>query len=113
MSRKSRNEFRFNYNTNHPNYVFYEDNGRYRSVGLTHHKDYITKKYGKFKNMPLSKNPNLYDDEDAYVRYGIISAKKNYYGKVLSDYIFSDSDFKNVKSKIRNYKNYKRKKKNK
>ena len=43
MTRKSRNEFRFNYNTNHPNYIFYEDNGRYKSVGLTHHKNYTTK----------------------------------------------------------------------
>ena len=106
MTRKSRNEFRFNYNTNHPNYVFYENNGKYRSIGLTHQSEY----YGK-RNMRLKNNPNRIDKYNCYVRYGVISSKKNNYGKVLYDYSFSDSDFKNVKSKIRNYKNRIRKQK--
>ena len=31
-----RNEFRFNFDTRHPNFVFEEKNGKYISLGLTH-----------------------------------------------------------------------------
>ena len=111
MSRKSRNEIRHNYITHHPNYVFYEDNSKYRSIGITHHPYYKVKNSGVFKNMPLDENPEYGKSDKSYIRYGIISAKKKNYGKVLNDYKFSDSDFKKIKSKIRNYKNKIRKQK--
>ena len=115
MSRKSRNEFRYNFNTHHPNYIFYEDDNKYRSIGLTHSPYWYSKKNGKkYYNVRLNQNPNIKDSRNSYMRYGIISDKKKNYGKVLDGFKFSDSDFKNIRSKSRNYKNYVRKnKKNK
>lgn len=100
-----KNEFRYNYNTKHPAYIFLEDNNKYKSLGLTHKAKTFNK-----DNMPLNINPNVKDSNKSYIRNGIISDKKNNYGEIL-DYIFlCESDFKNVKSKIRNYKNKVRKK---
>lgn len=94
-----KNEFRFNYNTKHKNYVFEELDDKFHSVGLTHENT----TFGR-KNMPLSKNPQKGKTDKAYVRNGIIVDKKKNYGKPLKNYGFDKSDFKNVKSKIRNYK---------
>lgn len=101
----SKNEFRYNYDTKHPTYVFMEDEHKYKAFGLTH-KD---KTFNK-NNMPLNKNPNPNDKNSSYLRTGVVSSKKKNFGSVLKNFIFSDEDFKNVKSKVRNYKNRIRKK---
>ena len=98
--RKSKNEFRYNFTEKHKTYVFEEENGKYKSVGITHN----SKTFGK-DNMPLHKNPQKNKTEDSYVRNGVIVDKKNNYGKrIIKNMSFESSDFKNVKSKIRNYK---------
>ncbi len=94
-----KNEFRFNYNTQHKNYIFAETDKRYRAIGLTSDDE----TFGK-KNMPLKINPQRGKSEPSYVRNGIINEKKENFGGKLSNYKFSNEDFKNVKSKIRNYK---------
>lgn len=100
-----KNEFRYNNNTKHPNYVFEEFNGKYHSVGITHNKQ----TFGK-KNLPLKANPKHSSKEPAYVRNGIISDKKqNYSKKTINNMSFESSDYANVKSKIRNYKKRRKK----
>lgn len=109
MSKKclSKNEFRYNNSTHHPNYVFEEFSGKYHSLGITHNE----KTFGK-KNMPLSKNPNKHKSEAAFIRNGIITdKKKNYSKKTIKNMSFDSEDFPKVKSKIRNFK--KRQKKSK
>lgn len=101
----SRNEFRFNNNTNHMNYVFGESNNRYYSVGLTTEDETFKK-----KNMPLKDNPHKGKTGKSYVRTGIISDRKQAYDKKPNKHWkFSKTDFPKVKSKIRNYKKRKRK----
>lgn len=105
---KARNEFRFNINTDHPNYIFEADEERneYRAVGLTHETD----TFGK-PNMPLKHNPKKGDDRDSYVRNGIIEdGKRSFSRKKLKNMQFSSEDMPNVKSKIRKYKTERRKK---
>lgn len=105
--RNSLNEFRYNYDTKHINYIFEEEGKRYHSVGLTH--DHHT--FGK-KNMPLYDNPQKNRTEKSYIRNGIISNKKSSFSKHKDkNYKFSLRDFKNVKSKIRKYKSYRKYKK--
>ena len=101
--RKSLNEFRYNYNTRHTQYVFEEDDKRYRSLGLTHHK-----RTKGIKNMPLSKNPQKGKTEKAYIRYGIINDTKNNYSGIDKRFKFSKEDFVRAKSKIRKYKSRRR-----
>ena len=96
---KSKNEFRYNFDSRHPNYIFGESRNKYKSLGITH-KD----KTFNQKNMPLKCNPNKLDKSKAYIRYGVITSKKTNYSKKLKNYGFSKSDYANVKSKIRNYK---------
>ncbi len=101
----ARNEFRYNNQTKHPNYVFEEKSGKYHSVGITHGEQ----TFGK-KNMPLKQNPKKGDKQSAYVRSGIITDKKNNYSKKpIKNMQFENSDFTNVKSKIRNYKKQRKK----
>lgn len=95
----SKNEFRYNYDTKHPTYIFLESNGKYRSFGLTHQDKTFNK-----KNMPLNVNPNVMDNSKAYIRNGVVSSKKSNFGKILNNYRFDSSDIKNVKSKVRHYK---------
>lgn len=102
----TKNEFRFNYNTKHMNYVFLEKNKKYRAIGLTTEPE----TFGK-KNMPLLQNAQKGHSEPSFIRNGIISGKKNNFAEPDKRFLFSDSDFKNVKSKIRNYKNRVRKQK--
>ena len=100
---KSRNEFRHNYSTGHPNYIYGETKNRYQGVGITHES--VT--FGR-KNMPLSVNPQKGKTEKAYIRNGFISDKKsNFRKKPLTNFSFSESDFANVKSKIRHKKRQK------
>lgn len=94
-----KNEFRYNYDTKHPNYIFLETGNKYRSFGITH-KD---KTFNK-SNMPLIQNPNPSDKKNSYLRHGVVSSKKSNYGKKLDNFSFNDVDFKNVKSKVRHYK---------
>lgn len=102
----ARNEFRYNNQTKHPNYIFEESNGKYRSLGVTHQE----RTFGK-QNMPLDKNPKKGEEKKAYIRNGVISAKKsNYSKKTINNMSFNQSDYKNVKSKIRNYKKNRKKK---
>lgn len=106
----SKNEFRYNHSTGHPNFVFEEDGNKYHSLGLTHHKrTYYYKQKRWLKNMPLYDNPEKNKTEKSYVRYGIITNKKKQYGNVTTDFRFSNKDKSNIKSKIRNYKNHRRK----
>lgn len=109
MSKKylSKNEFRYNNATKHPNYVFEEFDNKYHSVGITHKE----KTFGK-KNMILSKNPDSRKKDKSFVRNGIITEKKkNYSKKPINNMSFDIEDFPKVKSKIRNFK--KRRKKSK
>ena len=104
---KTKNEFRYNFTEGHKSYVFAETNTEYKSVGLTH-QEYT---FGR-KNMPLEINPQNGKTEQAYIRNGIVSDKKNNYSKrTIKNLSFSKDDYKKVKSKIRNYK--KRQKKSK
>ncbi len=94
-----KDEFRFNNDTCHPNYVFGKSGNRYKSMGLTH-KEYT---FGR-RNMPLDKNPDKTDKDKAYIRNGIISSKvQNYGNKTLNNFEFSKEDKAKVKSKRRNY----------
>lgn len=101
-----KDEFRYNYNQGHKNYVFGEVGNKFKSIGLTH--DDTT--FGR-KNMPLNKNPQNGKTEKSFIRNGIISDRKKNYGNPLKNYEFEKTDRLNVKSKIRNYKkNYKKNK---
>lgn len=93
-----RDEFLFNLDTNHPNYIFHESNGKKRGVGITHEDSTFDK-----KNMPLTRNPDAKDERAAYVRNGIVVGKR-YGKKPLKKMQFAPADKANVKSKVRNYK---------
>lgn len=102
----SKNEFRFSKKTKHPTYIFEEGNNRYRSVGITH----SPKTFGK-DNMPLSVNPKKGDSRQAFIRNGFVTGpKQDFGGSTMNNYQFSNSDFKLVKSKVRNYKRGRNKK---
>ena len=102
----SLNEFRYNRNTKHMNYVFLKKENKFKTVGLTTN-EYT---FGR-KNMPLHKNTQKGKNEQSYIRNSIISDKINNFGPIDKRFCFSKEDFPNVKSKIRNYKNKIRKKK--
>ena len=107
----SKNEFRYNYDTNHINYVFEQVNKRFHSLGLTSNSETKDKTGTYRKNMKLNKNPEKNKTTNSYIRYGIITAHIGSYSKKPSKkFNFDNEDFKLVKSKIRNYKNYRRKK---
>ena len=100
QKRLSKNEFRYNYNTKHMNYVFEEQGKKYHSLGLTHQK----KTFGK-KNMPLSQNPQKNAKGKSYIRNGIITDnKRSYSQKTYKNFSFANADKPNIKSKIRYYK---------
>lgn len=101
----SKNEFRYNNKTKHPNYIFEEKGNRYHAIGITH-SEYT---FGR-KNMKLKQNPKKFDTSIAYIRNGIINERKqNFSANPIKNMSFSSADFKLVKSKIRNYKNRRRK----
>ena len=107
--RYARSEFRYNYYTKHPNYVFEESGNNYKSVGITHKKyTRLNKKW--HKNMPLKQNPQKNKADSSFARFGVITQNKNTYSSVQKNFRFSKTDMANVKAKIRNYKNYRRKK---
>lgn len=107
--RVAKNEFRYNYATQHTNYIFEEENGKYHGVGLT------TKPttFGK-KNMPLNINTKRGEKQKSYVRNGIVTNKISEYSGVDKRFSFKNIfDFLNIKAIIRNYKNNRRKRKKK
>ncbi len=104
---KPKDEFRFNHDTGHMNFVFGETEEEYKSVGLTSKET----TFGK-KNMPLEQNPKKGDSGKSYIRNGIISDnKRSYSEKTAKNYEFSKADKSNVKSKVRNYKKEQKRKK--
>ena len=109
--RKARNEFRYNYNTKHMTYVFEEDKKKFHSIGITHDDTtWDNKKKKRRHNLSLVKNPQRNHTESSFIRFGIVTDKQiNYSKKPAHNFIFSKTDFRNVKSKIRNYKNRRRK----
>ncbi len=107
----SKNEFRYNYDTKHMNYVFEQTNKKYHSLGLTSHSETKDKTGTSRQNMKLNNNPEKNKTNDSYIRYGIITGHIGSYSKNPSKkFNFNNDDFKLVKSKIRNYKNFRRKK---
>lgn len=109
--RTTKNEFRYNKVTKHHNYIFEEDGDDYHSLGLTTRSRTRDKNRKWRANMLLNNNPNKNDKKHtySYVRYGYITQNKNTFGKVDRRFNFSNSDIPKVKSKIRNYKNNRRK----
>ncbi len=109
--RYSRNEFRYNKNTKHTNYVFEEENNKYHSLGLTHQSyTWDKKKKTLRKNTPLLHNPQQWQPSKSHIRYGIITDNKNSFGKRRNNFSFHPDDVPKVKFIIRNYKNRRRKK---
>lgn len=108
--RISKNEFRYNKITKHHNYIFEEDGEDYHSLGLTTRKRTRDRNKKWHKNMPLENNPKRNDTRKSYIRYGYITQNKNTFGKVDRRFNFSNTDMPKVKSKIRHFKNVRRKK---
>lgn len=104
---QTKNEFRYNHKTGHPNYIFGKTGKNYNAIGITHEEE----TFGR-KNMPLGNNPQKGKMEKAYARNGIITDnKKSFSNKKMKNFEFSKEDKANVKSKIRNYKKNQKKKK--
>lgn len=93
-----RDEFRYNEETEHPNYIFEKSSKKYRAMGLTHSNE----TFGD-PNMPLKNNPDPTDEKTAYIRNGIIQQKGRMSKNCLKQLSFSAEDMANVKSKKRNY----------
>lgn len=107
---KPRNEFRYNINAKHPNYIFEvdEENNAWRAIGITHESE----TFG-IKNAPLKVNPKRTDKRESYMRNGIVSGNHGDFSrKPMKNMKFSKEDMPNVKAKIRNDKK-KRKKRTK
>lgn len=94
-----KNEFRYNKQTKHMNYVFGSNGKKNKSLGLTTEQT----TFGR-KNMPLQKNARFGATEKSYIRNGVITEKCGFYSHKAQSYEFSKEDYPNVKSKIRNYK---------
>ena len=104
---KPRNEFRYNINAKHPNYIFEVDekNDAWRAIGITHEE----KTFG-ITNTPLKVNPKKTDKRKSYMRNGIINGNHGDYSKkTMKNMQFSREDLPNVKAKIRNAKKNRKK----
>ena len=110
QKRISKNEFRYNYNTKHMNYVFEEQGKKYHSLGLTTKKHTRDKNKKWHKNMPLDVNAKSGESKKSYIRYGYITQNQNTFGKIDKRFKFANEDKQKVKSKIRYFKNQRRKK---
>lgn len=98
----TRDEFRYNINTQHYNYIFeaHEKEDEYYALGLT--TDETT--FG-IQNMPLTQNPKKGDDRKSYIRNGeIVDGHKAFSKRTYSNIKFSEEDLPNVKAKKRNAK---------
>lgn len=95
-----KDEFRYNRNTRHMNYIFAENDKYYIGMGLT------TEEYTfGIKNMPLNKNLQKNREGKSYIRNGIITSKKKNYGGVDKRFQITNKDDKAcIKAKKRNYK---------
>ena len=93
-----RDEFRYNLETEHPNYIFEQRGKKYRAMGLTHKNE----TFGE-PNMPLKNNPDPTDEKPSYIRNGIIKQKGRMGKRRLKQLKFSDDDKSIVKSKKRYY----------
>ena len=103
-----RNEFRFNINAKHPNYIFEvdEEHDMWRAIGITHEEE----TFG-VKNAPLKVNPKETDNRRSYMRNGIVNGNHGDYSKkTMKNMKFSEEDFPNVKAKVRNAKKNRKKK---
>ena len=81
MCFSKRNHFRKNNSKNgrgHPAYIFKEENGEYKYIGLTHSN--ITQ---GVKNIKLDHNPNKKDKRDSYIRNFSTHDKTKKFGKKL------------------------------
>ena len=110
VKRYSRNEFRYNYKTKHPNYIFEEDGRNYHAIGITHKKRTRDKNKKWRKNIPLCKNPQKNKTDKSYLRYGIITQNKRTFSNVDNRFLFSSDDKPKARAKIHIYKKQKKKK---
>ena len=90
---KPRNEFRYNINAKHPNYIFEVEE---KTFGI--------------KNAPLKVNPKKTDKRKSYMRNGVVNGTHyDYSKKTMKNMQFSREDLPNVKAKIRNAKKNRKK----
>ena len=104
---KTRNEFRYNPNTEHPNYIFEVDKKKdaWRAIGITHEPE----TFG-IQNAPLKVNPKKKDARESYMRNGIVAGSHyDFSKKPMKNMRFSDEDMPNVKAKVRNDKKKRKK----
>lgn len=98
----TRDEFRYNINTKHYNYIFeaHEKDDEYYALGLTTEDT----TFGT-KNMPLTHNPQKSKIEPSHIRNGeIVAGHKAFSKKVEKNINFDSEDIPNVKAKKRNAK---------
>lgn len=96
----TRDEYRYNIDTDHMNWVFEQDGEEYKSFGFTS-KDTT---FG-IKNMPLENNPKKGDTRKSYIRNGVVTGTKHSYSaKTAKNYQLTGNDKANAKSKARHYK---------
>lgn len=102
MNQKYQSENFFATNTGkdskgHPQYVFAQRNGRYKSYGLTTHPN------DKHDFVPLLKNPNPNDTRKAYIQKGVFSTKTKYLSNRKDDWSFGNEDRTLVRHWIKKY----------
>ena len=97
-----RNEFRINNSPHagcHPQYVFGEKNGKYKSLGLT------TSPRKDIKHVKLTKNPNPNDSRESYLQTKEVhTANKKYYSPILSGWMFALEDMGIIRHRTKKYK---------
>lgn len=81
----------------HPQYVFGQKNGRYKSYGLTTHPN----KTHEF--VRLSKNPNPKDSSTAYIQKGVFSTKLKYLSNRKTGWSFGSEDRALVQHWVKKY----------
>lgn len=111
-TRGTRDEFRFNIDARHYNYIFevHETDDEYYALGITTEPE----TFGK-GNIPLKHNPQKGKTQPSFIRNGeIVAGHKAFGRKVEKNIKFHSDDIPNVKAKKRNAKkNIKAEKKNK
>ena len=102
------NSFRYNFSPSaagHPNYVFGEKNGKYKSFGLT------TSPKKEFKHSKLSSNPEPNNKKDSYIQHRVITTNKKYFSEPLLNWNFNLFDLPLVRHLKKTYKKKSRKNK--
>ena len=103
-----RNEFRYNVSKQaraHPQYIFGEKDGKYKSFGLTHHP----KK--EHPHIALKKSPDPQDVRQSYLQTRVKTTKKKFFSKPLSGWRFDSEDMAVVRYYKKRYKKSQNKKK--